>query len=153
MKIWPDRHHWINTVLGLLDAAYALSQTEQAVVADALGQLFSALRIPERGCPAAVPLPVLMEYTSKVYSQAMMDRFAAGIEPPPAVVAKEGDLHAPEEAWRSAITSMIFVAYPDLAPEERVAADKVISDVLGALGVPQRRANFIPVDVQNLVTS
>ena len=39
---------------------------------------------------------------------------------------------------------MLYVAYPDLDPAERLVSAKVLDDLLMALGVPYRAASSVP---------
>lgn len=151
MRYWPDRDQWVHTFMGIIDSAFELTDEEQLVTADTLRSLFSALRIPDRGSPREVPMPLLLEITSRFYTTYLRNTAKETDRPQPRA-AGPGELLAPIEAWRSALANIIFLAYPDLSPEERLATDKILTDLLGALGVSRRRANFLPVDIQQLIS-
>lgn len=135
--------------MGIIDSAFELTDQELLVAADALRSLFTALQIPDRGSPREVPMPLLLEITSRFYTTYLRET-ANGSTPPEPRAVTSGELIAPVEAWRSALANLIFLAYPDLSPEERLATDKILTDLLGALGVSRRRAKFLPVDIQQL---
>lgn len=150
MEIWPQRHHWTNTLLGTLDEAFSLSPEEQALAAEQISRLLDALNIPNRGCPRVLPLPLVMEYSSGYFAMKLRDSLDGirGSSAPRSVAT--GDLVADAGSWRTHLTDLIVTAYPDLSPEETVATDQVFSHLLGSLGLPMRRARFLPTSVQRI---
>ena len=137
-----ERHHWLNTIVGVLDAAFHLTDEEQYAVSNIVHKLLSQLRIPERGAPRDVPVPVAQELHSGLYSLQLESRrstHAGGVRP-----VNEYDCVASIEAWRSALVGMIGSSYPDLALEERLLLTKVMTDLLAAIGVPNRAAAHFP---------
>lgn len=141
-----ERHHWLNTFVGILDGAFHLTDVEQARTLAVFRDLLIALRIPERGEPTDLPAPVAMEVTSNFFTIAMAGPRDTGYERPVREVSGH-DLVVSLEVWRDALSGMLIVAYPDLQPAERLLAAKVFADVLASLGVPRRAAEFLPDDV------
>lgn len=143
MGTTPQRHHWINTFVGLLDGAFHLTEAEQLEVIAILKQLLVALQIPERGTAESLPAPVALEISSGFYTiQLTHSRNAGYIRPVRAVAVTDTTVSA--ESWRDAFCGMLFTAYPQLSPAERLLLAKTFSDLLAALGVPARAAAFLP---------
>jgi hypothetical protein len=142
-KSTAQRHHWLNTIVGILDAAFHLSEEEQFQVITVVRQVLEALRIPERGAAHSLPAPVALEIASAYYTVQLSHARNSGAVRP-VRQAQAGDMVVSAEAWRDAIVGMISSAYPDLAPEERLFTAKVVADLLAALGVPYRAAAFFP---------
>lgn len=148
MMLLPQRHHWVNTYLGILNEALGLTDEERFEVARVLGYLFDSLSIPDRGVPRVLPIPLVMEMQSGYYSRKLTDALEGrSVELPP-MAALPTDQVIPAEVWRASLMQLLETAYPDLLPEEALATDKVFSDLIGALGVPARRARFLPVEIQ-----
>lgn len=138
--------------LGLLHEALGLTAEERLVVAGVLGRLLDSLQVPGRGVPRTLPIPLVMELQNGYYSRKLGDLLEGrSIESLP-MAAVEGDHVVPPDVWRASLMQLLETAYPDLAPEEVVAADKVFGDLMGALGVPARRARFLPRDIQITAT-
>lgn len=146
MDYTAERGHWLAAFTGVLDAAFRLSEEEQFYTLDILNQLFDKLGVPERGKPRALPSPVALEVACAHYSTQMTGPRSSAI--PRAVRAVSGgDIVASVETWREAFFQMILTAYPDLEPLERVVTLKVLSDLLVAIGVPDRAAYHFPDEV------
>lgn len=138
-----ERHHWLNSLVGILDGAFHLSDMEQLQVIGYVRRLLTALRIPERGDPVVVPAAVALEAASGFYTVALnspresnLTRNVRGVS--------EDDMVVSVDAWRDALLGLITTAYPDLLPEEKLVAGAVLTDILLGLGVPQRAASFFP---------
>lgn len=133
------QHHWLNTFVGVIDAAFWLSDEEQYQVIGILRRLLTTLRIPQRGEPVELPVPLVLEVDSAFYSVALDAAQNRPVRPVDAA-----DIVVSVETWRDALLSMLLVAYPDLRPEERLVAAKIFDDLLTALGVPDRAAVAFP---------
>jgi hypothetical protein len=142
----PKRHDWLNTYVGLLDAAFLLSDEEQYQVIAIFKKLFTALRVPQRGVPAELPTALALELSTGFYTIARMKPQDAGRKRRPRKVS-QGDLVASVEAWRDVLLRMLLIAYPDMDAAERLTAARVFEEVLTALGIPNRAAMFLPDDV------
>lgn len=134
--------------LGMMHEAFGLTMQEQLVVSAALKRMLKSLRIPERGTPKTLPLPLVMEYQSGYYSRKLTDVLEGRAPEVAPMATAVGDHVVPPEAWRASLMQLMEIPYPDLLPEERLAADKIFADILSALGLPERRARFLPRDVQ-----
>jgi hypothetical protein len=140
------RHVWLNTYVGILDAAFVLTDEEAYFCQDIVRNLLDTLNIPGRGPVAAIPVPLLSEaehQTWSVHLHGSRDNLA--LHRPREVVA--GDTVVGVDAWREALVGMLTAAYPDLDAYERLAVAKVFDDLLVALGVPGRAARFLPENV------
>ena len=129
-----------------------LTEEEQACVFEIVERLFASLQIPERGNAVDLPMPVVLEASDDFYSKQMSGPRTSGIVRP-ARPASSGDIVVSVDAWQEALTEMLIVAYPVLAPVERLTAAKVITDLLIAVGVPTRAAAFYPPSVVTSSTS
>lgn len=141
-----QRHHWLNTIVGTLDAAFYLTDEEQFVTIDIVRRLLEALNIPDRSTPSRLPAAVALEAASGFYTNGLYGPRESGLERP-VRPANGGDIVVSVETWCQALMSMILSAYPDLEPLERVIATKVFSDLLAGIGLPHRAAAFFPDDV------
>lgn len=137
------RHHWLNTIVGILDSAFHLTDEEQFAVADIVTKVLVYLRIPERGEPVVMPVPLSQETHAGYYALALTSPRSSGIVRPvrPATAA---DVVVPVEVWRETIVGMFTTAYPTLGAEDTLFITKVFDDLLAAIGVPNRAATFIP---------
>lgn len=141
-----ERHHWINTIVGTLDQAFYLTDEEQFYCIDIVSRLLKSLDIPDRSEPTVLPTPVVLEMTSAIYStQLAGPRVSGVIRPIRATVST--DIVVSIEAWVQALLAMLTTAYPDLDPTERMVTAKVLTDLLDAIGVPDRAAMFYPDNV------
>jgi hypothetical protein len=141
-----ERHHWLNTFIGILDAAFHLTEIEQAQLITVLRDLLVAVRIPDRGEPQEIPAALALEVTSNFFTISLAGPRDSGVTRP-VRAATAGDVVVSLEAWRTALVGMLTVAYPDMFPAERLLVDRVFTDVLAGIGVPQRAAEFLPGDV------
>jgi hypothetical protein len=137
----------LNTFVGLVDAAFVLTDEEVFFSQQIVRKLLDALHIPERGEPANIPTPLVAELDTQFWSLQLNGpgRDNADLRRPRA--ASPDDTVVTLEAWRNMLVNMLVGAYPDLDALEVVAATKVFDDLLVALGVPARAARFFPVDV------
>lgn len=141
-----ERHHWLNTFIGILDAAFHLTEIEQAQLIAIFRDLLVAVRVPERGEPEELPAALALEVTSNFFTISLAGPRDSGVARPVRAVT-QGDVVVSLEAWRTALVGMLTVAYPDMLPAERLLVDRVLTDVLSGIGVPQRAAEFLPGDV------
>lgn len=138
-----ERHHWVSTVVGVLDGAFSLTPEEQFLTATIMRQLFDRLEIPGRGRPVEIPAALALEVTGGVFSaQLAADR---PVLRPRVRVA--GHVAVSLEDWRDMVCRMVFRAYPELSPEERLFTVATVDDLLASLGLPDRAPAFIPADV------
>ncbi len=136
----------MNTFLGILDSAFHLTEVEQVQLITIFRDLFAALDIPGRGEPAEIPAALALELSSSFFTVTLAGPRDNGFERPVRPAAP-GDMVVSVEAWRDALAGMVLVAYPDLPPTEKLFLNKVLSDVLVGIGVPNRAAEFLPDDV------
>ncbi len=141
-----ERHHWMNTFLGILDSAFHLTDVEQAQLIGILRDLFGALRIPERAEPSEIPAAVALEISSGFFTVALAGPRDLDRDRPVRAVTPS-DMVVSVEAWRDMLAGMVLVAYPDLIPTERLLLSKILTDLLTGIGVPRRAAEFLPDDV------
>lgn len=141
------RHHWLNTYVGIIDSAFHLSDEELYGVTDIIRKLLIVLRVPERGRPAALPVPLAHEVDAAYYERALSARDHGPT--PAARPMTDGEVGVTLEAWREALTGMLTDAYPALGPEARLTLVKVMGDLLASIGVPARAATFHPQLVIN----
>lgn len=141
-----ERHHWLNTIVGILDSAFYLSDVEQVQVIAVVRDLLGALRIPERGSPEELPAPLALELYSSYYTVTLSGPRDSGATRTVRRI-NDTDLVVSLEAWRDAISGLFIAAHPELAPFERLTLAKVLSDLLSALGIPERAAAFFPHEV------
>ena len=139
----PVRHHWLNTIVGILDSAFFLTDEEQFAVSDIVRKVLHSLNIPERGEPAVLPVALAQEAQVGYYSLMLAGPRTSGmvrhVRP-----ATDQDVVVSIEAWREAIVGMFTTAYPDINELERLWLTKIFHDLLAAIGAPQRAAAFFP---------
>ena len=140
-----ERHHWVNTLVGILDTAFVLTEEEQFFCAAGFIRLLDRLDIPGRSAPDCVPASLALERDGQIYSAQMSSGRNGATRTPR--YANETDLVVPLEDWRDALSGMIFRAYPDLGPLERVETVGAIDGILVSLGIPGRAARHLPQDV------
>jgi len=140
------RHHWLNTLVGIIDAAFSLTDEELFFCQDIIRRLLEALQIPDRGEPEHLPATIAHEAESGAFAVQLYGSREVGLVRIPRLV-RRGDTVVTLEAWRTALLGLIVTAYPQLNPLEELAACKVLDDLLIALGVPDRVATFVPEDV------
>lgn len=146
IALQPLRHHWLNTIVGILDTAFYLTDEEQFFVIEIVQRLLTKLQIPERGNPVTLPLPVLLEITSSFYTVQLEGPRDSNLRRP-IREASGRDIVVDIEPWRQALVGLLITAYPDLEPLERVVATKIVTDLLMGIGVPKRAAAYYPDDV------
>ena len=146
MRVTVARHHWLNTIVGILDQAFFLSDEEQIHVLDIVNRMLESLSIPERGPAAILPSPLVLEMSSGIYSTQLAGPRVSGVVRPVRVVTA-ADMVVSVEAWAASLLAMLTTAYPDLSPVESLVTTKILSDLLDAIGVPDRAAAFFPDDV------
>ena len=147
-----EQHHWLNTIVGLLDQAFFLTDDEQVHVIRIVSSLLDELSIPERGPVAQLPPPLALELEDGLYTAQMSGPRSSGLVRKARTV-HNGDIVLPLETWRESFMSMVDVAYPDLDPTERLIASKTLTELLAAIGLPDRAALFFPEDVVRAATT
>jgi len=146
MKTRVERHHWLNTIVGILDQAFYLTDEEQFYVIDIVKRMLESLSIPERGEPVVIPNQLALEMSSSLYSTQLAGPRRSGVTRP-IRATNHADMVVSLNAWVDSLLTMLTTAYPDLSPTERMVTAKVLSDLLDAIGVPDRAAAFFPDDV------
>lgn len=141
-----ERHHWLNTIVGVLDSAFWLNDEEQYFTIDIVARLLDSLGVPDRSDPDRLPPAVALEVSSGYYTVQLNSPRDSGLARPPRAVTQT-DMVVSVNAWNQALMSMLTTAYPDLEPVERVVSSKVFTDLLVAIGVPERAAAYFPDDV------
>lgn len=141
-----SRQVWSNTIVGILDAAFHLSEEELFFTAEQVRQLLSGLRIPQRGTPTSLPASVALEAAAGLFSQQMHGPRDAGLHRPVRAVSP-ADVVVTLEAWREALMGLFVAAYPTLDPYERLGATKILDELLVGLGIPYRAAAHVPAEV------
>lgn len=145
----PERHDWLNAIVGTLDAAFHLTADEQFLVSGIVNQLLDGLNIPERGRPRSVPAAVALEVSAGVYSAQMASQQDHSLTR--AVrAAQEHDIVVSLQTWREALMGMLLSAHPDIAGVERLVAIRILTELLAGIGVPGRAAAAYPDDVVRL---
>jgi hypothetical protein len=146
LRAVPERHHWINTIVGILDQAFHLTDDEQVFAFGYVNQVLELLHIPDRSDPATLPVPLALEVSAGVYTtQLATARESDMVRIVRAV--RNGDVVVSTEAWVESLMGLIMAAYPDMEPAQRFTAARYFRDLLDALGVPDRAAGFLPDDV------
>lgn len=145
-QLLVERRHWVNTLVGVLDTAFWLTDTEQYETARIVTNLLDWLNVPDRGPAQSVPAALATEVRSGFYAVALAGPRASGLRRAPRR-AGAGDVVVSVDAWRYALVGMLSTAYPDLSPTELIGASKVIDDLLTALGLPERAAVCFPDEV------
>jgi hypothetical protein len=142
----PERYHWINTIVGILDQAYHLNDTEQVRVIEIVNGLLEGLNVPDRSDPVVIPAPLAHEVATGTYAAQLAAPRENGLIYTARTV-EGNDIVVSIEAWCEALIDLLVTAYPDLSPVERFASAKILSDLLNAIGLPDRAASFFPDDV------
>jgi hypothetical protein len=145
----PQRHDWLNAIVGTLDVAFHLTGDEQYLVSSIVAQLLDGLNIPDRGRPGTLPAAVAAEVSAGVYSQQLATPRDHAMTR--AVRAAQGhDIVVSLETWREALLGMLLTAYPEIAGMERLLAMKILTELLAGIGVPNRAAAAFPDDLIRL---
>jgi hypothetical protein len=140
-----ERRHWLNAVVGVIDAAWNLTAEEEHLVIRIVGHILDELDIPGRNPEANIPATVAMEVEGGFYSSQMSSADAAYQRPTRPLRA--GDQTFTPDVWRDALVEMFTSAYPDLQPVERLWLSNTVADLLGGIGVANRAPAFLPEDV------
>jgi hypothetical protein len=146
MPARAERYHWLNTIVGILDQAFHLSDEEQIHVLDIVNRLLAKLDIPDRSDPLVIPAPLALEISSGIYSTLLSGPRESGFAHPPRLT-NHADIVVSVQAWSESLLSMLITAYPSISPVDRMVTAKIFSDLLDAIGVPDRAATFFPDDV------
>lgn len=144
-----ERHHWLNTIVGVIDAAWNLTAEEQFHAIRIVSGVLQQMLIPDRGEPREVPIPLALEVGGGFYSAQLTSTLDSGIERSVRPL-RAGDQTVPLDVWRDALVGLVTTSYPDLEPLERVWLTRAFDDLLAALGVTERAPVFLPEDVVRL---
>jgi hypothetical protein len=142
----PQRYHWLNTIVGVIDQSLHLDDEERIRVVEIVSRLLDSLDIPGREDPTSIPAPLALEISSGIYSSLLSGGREAGFAYE-ARYADQLDIVVSVESWCAAILAMITTAYPDITGPERLVAATVLTQMFDAIGVPDRAATFFPDDV------
>lgn len=142
----PPRHSWLNTIVGMIDTAFRLSDEELFFVTEVTKKLLEGLRIPERSHPNAIPAAVAAEAESGMFALQIHEPRSAGVVRRPHRRSVK-DVSVTLEAWRQALLGLLVDAYPDLTGTEILVAASTFDEMLGALGVDDRTSAFLPDEV------
>lgn len=145
----PERHDWLNALVGTLDIAFHLTDDEQYLVASIVRQLLDGLNIPDRGDPQVLPTAVALEAAAHIYSEQLGVGRDHGLART-VRAAQQLDVVASLATWREALLGMLLTGYPDITGVERAIALKIIAELLVGIGVPDRAAAVYPDDVIRL---
>lgn len=145
MQKIASRTNWINTIVGILNSAFTLSEEEKYQVMSITKRLLQALNIPERSTPEKLPAAVALESRSGFYSVSLNQRSLLSESEIRRVTVN--DIVVSIESWRDALLGLLTTAYPDLSMEERIITAKILTEMLVALGLPERAAVFFPEEV------
>jgi|GEM_PF-3570708 len=138
-----QRHHWQTTLVGLVDAAWHLTDEEKFHTSRVIGHLLDVLSIPDRGPAAELPIEVALECEAGLFTRALAGPEESGVVRP--VRRADPRAEAVEiAAWRDAFLGMLLRAYPDLDGLERLAAVRAVDDLLAALGASERAIYWVP---------
>lgn len=141
-----ERHHWINTVVGIIDSVWHLTPEEQFHTIRVVKALLEHLSIPERGEPREVPAPLALEVDGGFYNLQLNSTQDSGIARPVRAPGPR-DYNLPMEVWCQSLVNLFTTAYPDLEPLERLYLTKGFLDLLASLGAPHRAPAYVPEDV------
>lgn len=140
------RHHWLNTIVGIIDSAFHLSPMEQMGTLDIVNKILKATRIPERSLALTLPAPLSFEISSGIFSTqlATARNLNQNYNSEP---VSNGDMVISAEAWRDALAGLLFTSYADLTSDEKLYINVAFTNLLESLGIPERRAYFFPQTV------
>lgn len=140
-----SRHHWLNTILGIVDSVWHLSPEELTYASREVNRVLAQLHIPERGEPHTIPAPLAMEVDGGFYALQLNSPYDSN-EPRPIRKVATRDMVLPLDIWVASLMNLITTAYP-IQPVERLYAAKVFTDLLTTLGTETRAPVYIPDDV------
>lgn len=140
------RHHWLNTIVGIIDSAFRLSPMEQMGTLDVVNKILKATRIPDRAVAQTLPAPLSFEIASGIFSNQLATARNLN-QNYDSIPVGSGDMVISAEAWRDALVGLILTSYPDLTADEKLYINVGFTNLLESLGIPQRRAYFFPQTV------
>lgn len=140
----PRKHHWLNTIVGQIDAAFLLTQEELFATSKVVGELLDNIRIEDRGMPAVLPTPLVAELSTSYWAVQLhsTDRLGSHARNPRRV--DDSDITVSLDVWRNSLSGLVLTAFPDMSPIERIIVAKTFDALLESLGVPNRAPRFIP---------
>lgn len=138
-----QRHHWIHTIVGQMDATWRLTDHEIYRCINLVDSYLKQLRIPERGEPAVIPAELALELSSQHWSR-MLEPHLEAMRDRPIYHITPGERTFPLEIWRADLERQLRIAYPDLSPMENLAFSKWMTELLDALEITQRRPTYLP---------
>lgn len=141
-----ERHHWVNTVVGVIDSAWHLTPEEQLQCIRIVGSILDVLAIPDRGPARQIPAALALEVDGGFYAAQIHSPHDSGHDRP-VRHRDEATVEMPFEAWRVGLVELFTSAYPDLDLAETVWLSRKIGEVLAAIGVSDRAPVFVPEDV------
>lgn len=136
------RDHWLSTIVGMIDLALHLDIEEKMTAIPIVKSILELLDIPDRSVPTSLPASVVLEAEDNHFSRQLMDD-----APRQRRRNTSTDELVTPLTWAQALVSLVVNAYPDISPEERILALQRFSQLITALGVPERTAYFYPSDV------
>lgn len=145
MRVKVTRANWINTIVGILNSAFSLTEEEKYQIMSITQRLLQALNIPDRDTPDKLPAAVALESRSGFYSLNLHQ--VNSNQNPEMRHVTQNDIVVSIESWRDALMDLLITAYPDLTIEERIITAKILTEILSALGLPDRAAVFFPQEV------
>lgn len=140
------RYHWVNTVVGILDSVFYLTDVEMYHSIDSLNKILSKLQIPERGGSVMIPASVAIEAESSFYTRSINNLEGNNKFRIPRVNI-ENDMIVSIDSWRDMFVNMFIITYPNMLAEEKLLLSSFFNTLLLALGVPDRAASYFPDDV------
>lgn len=143
----PTRDKWVVTLAGLCDAVWHLTEEEQVYVTGILGVILDRYSIPGRSDPAELPQSLMMELQGSYWTTQLTSHTDVGLVRPVRPAAS-GQSY-PLEVWRAALLNQITVAYPDIEqdPMELLGITADLTELLAAIGVPDRAPSYLPEEV------
>lgn len=140
-----SRHHWLNTLLGIVDSVWNLSPEELVYASQQITQMLVTINIPERGTPHIIPAPLALEVDGGFYA-LQLDAPYDSNEPRPVRQLENRDISLPVDVWVSSLVSLVTTAYT-LEPIERLYLVKGFTELLADLGTEKRAPVYVPEDV------
>ena len=141
MQQVPTREHWVNTLVGIINASYSLTPVEVVELKDAVAALLDYLRVPARGVPACLSTELAQEVHEGFYSSKFDE---TGLQAASQRGPAQGLDHEASDVWRQTLLRQITSAYPDLAAIDKMAAASVFSKLVDSIRGPQRSVHHTP---------